>query len=51
MTQNERDHPDILLQIIAVRKALDNTAEVIFSDHMESCIINAVHEGYEEEVI
>ncbi|MEK5069703.1 metal-sensing transcriptional repressor [Sporosarcina sp. FSL K6-1508] len=51
MTQNERDHPDILLQIVAVRKALDNTAEIIFSDFIEGCIINAVHEGYEKEVI
>jgi len=51
MTQNGRDCPDILLQIAAVRKALDNAAKVIFSDHMEGCLVNAVHEGNEEQVL
>ncbi|KON88532.1 cytosolic protein [Sporosarcina globispora] len=51
MAQNGRDCPDILLQIAAVRKALDSTAKVIFSDHMEGCLVNAVHEGNEEKVL
>lgn len=51
MAQNDRDCPDILLQIAAVRKALDNTAKVVFSDHMEECLVNAVHEGNEEKVL
>lgn len=51
MAQNGRECPDILLQIAAVRKALDNTAKVIFSYHMEGCLVNAVHEGNEEKVL
>lgn len=51
MAQNGRECPDILLQIAAVRKALDNTAKVIFSDHVEGCLVNAVHEGNEEKVL
>ncbi|MDK8643853.1 MULTISPECIES: metal-sensing transcriptional repressor [Bacillaceae] len=51
MVSDERDCPDILLQIAAIRKALDNTAKIIFADHMETCLVDAVHEGNEKEVI
>ncbi|MCM3598168.1 metal-sensing transcriptional repressor [Metabacillus dongyingensis] len=51
MAKDGRDCPDILLQIAAARKALDNTAKVIFSDHMEGCLVNAVHDGNEEKVL
>lgn len=51
MLENGRDCPDVLLQIAAVRKALDNAAKVILSDHMEGCLVNAVHEGNEEQVL
>lgn len=51
MAIEERDCPDILLQIAAIRKALDNTAKLIFTDHMESCLVDAVHQGNEEKVL
>ncbi|WHY94587.1 metal-sensing transcriptional repressor [Neobacillus cucumis] len=51
MTIDGRDCPDILLQIAAIRKALDNTAKLIFTDHMENCLVDAVHQGNEEEVL
>jgi DNA-binding FrmR family transcriptional regulator len=51
MTIEDRDCPDILLQIAAIRKALDNTAKLVLTDHMETCLVDAVHEGNEEEVI
>lgn len=51
MAIDGRDCPDILLQIAAVRKALDNTAKIIFADHMENCLVDAVHQGNEHEVI
>ena len=51
MAQNDRECPDILLQIAAVRKALDNTAKIILSDHLEGCLVTAVHEGNEEKVL
>lgn len=51
MAIDDRDCPDILLQIAAIRKALDNTAKLILTDHMETCLVDAVHEGNEEEVI
>jgi CsoR family transcriptional regulator, copper-sensing transcriptional repressor len=42
MAIDERDCPDILLQIAAIRKALDNTAKLILTDHMETCLVDAV---------
>lgn len=51
MAIDGRDCPDILLQIAAVRKALDNTAKLIFTDHMENCLVDAVHQGNEQEVL
>lgn len=51
MVSDERDCPDILIQIAAIRKALDNAAKIIFADHMETCLVDAVHEGSEKEVI
>ena len=51
MTIDERDCPDILLQIAAIRKALDNTAKLILTDHMETCLVDAVHKGNEKEVL
>jgi CsoR family transcriptional regulator, copper-sensing transcriptional repressor len=51
MTQDGRDCPDILLQIAAVRKALDNAAKIILADHMEGCLVDAVRNGEEEKVL
>jgi CsoR family transcriptional regulator, copper-sensing transcriptional repressor len=51
MAIDGRDCPDILLQIAAIRKALDNTAKLIFADHMENCLVDAVHKGNEQEVL
>ena len=47
----ERDCPDLLLQIAAIRKALDNTAKVILQDHLETCVVDAVHHGNEDSVL
>jgi CsoR family transcriptional regulator, copper-sensing transcriptional repressor len=47
----ERDCPDILLQIAAVRKALGSMVKVIFVDYMESCLVDAVQQGNEDQVL
>jgi DNA-binding FrmR family transcriptional regulator len=41
MVDADRDCPEILRQIAAVRAALDATARVVLSDHMESCLRGA----------
>ncbi|WP_195780438.1 metal-sensing transcriptional repressor [Priestia megaterium] len=51
MAHSGRDCSDILLQIAEVRKALESTAKVVFSDHMENCLVDAVHQGNEEKVL
>ncbi|WP_045519397.1 metal-sensing transcriptional repressor [Neobacillus niacini] len=51
MAIEDRDCSDILLQIAAVRKALDNTAKLILEDHLETCLVDAVHQGNEQEVL
>ncbi len=51
MAVEERDCPEILLQIAAVRKALDNTAKLILKDHLEHCLIHAVQEGEQEKFL
>lgn len=48
MVLDGRDCPDVLLQIAAIRKAIDNTAKVILKDHLEHCLTHAVNEGEQE---
>ena len=45
MVDNDRDCSEVLIQIAAVRKALDNTAKVILKDHLEHCILHAIEKG------
>ncbi|WP_312338059.1 metal-sensing transcriptional repressor [Anaerospora hongkongensis] len=51
MSVEGRDCPEVLLQIAAVRKALDNTAKLILKDHLEHCLIHAVNEGEQEKFL
>lgn len=45
MVENGRDCPEVLIQLAAVRSAINNTAKVILKDHIEHCIIDAVSSG------
>ena len=45
MVEEGRDCPDILIQISAVRAALDATAKVVLADHVESCLQDAERNG------
>lgn len=51
MANNGRDCSDILLQIAAIQKALDSTAKVLLKDHLETCVVDAVHHGNEKDVL
>ena len=50
MVGNGEDCANILLQLAAVRSALDNTGKVIWKDHMRRCIEEAVAEGDQDVV-
>ncbi len=45
MAEEERGCPDILLQIVAIRTALNKVGRIILEDHVETCLMNAVKEG------
>ena len=41
MVEDGRDCPDVLIQIAAVRAAIDNTGKIILQDHLRHCIVDA----------
>lgn len=51
MASADRDCSDILLQIAAVQKALDSAAKLLLKDHLEHCVVDAVHHGNHEKVL
>lgn len=51
MVEADKECPDILVQIAAVRAALDKVTQIILDDHIESCVVSAVHEGKGDEAI
>ena len=48
MVEEGRDCSEVLIQIAAVRSALNSTAKVILKDHIEHCIAHAQGGGHEE---
>ena len=47
MVEEGYDCSEVLIQLAAVRSALDNTGKVILKDHLRHCIVDAVAEGDE----
>ncbi len=45
MVEDGRDCTEVLVQLAAVRSALNSTARVILKDHLEHCITDAVETG------
>ena len=42
MVEDGRDCSEVLVQLSAVKAAINNTAKVILKDHLEHCIVEAV---------
>lgn len=51
MVEEDKDCPDILLQVAAVRAALNQVGRILLEDHMESCLLEAAREGTGEKAI
>jgi len=51
MVQESRPCPEVLIQIAAVRGALDKVARVILDEHLTDCIARAALEGNIEQEI
>ncbi len=50
MVEEGHDCPEVLIQLAAVRSALDSTGRVILKDHMRHCIVDAVAAGDQQAV-
>ena len=45
MVEADEDCSEVLIQLAAVKSAINNTGKVILKDHMEHCIVHAVEDG------
>ena len=50
MVEEGYDCSEVLVQLAAVRSALDNTGKVILQDHMRHCMVDAVAAGDQKAV-
>ena len=50
MVEEGYDCSEVLVQLAAVRSALDNTGKVILKDHMRHCMVDAVSAGDQEAI-
>lgn len=42
MVEDGRDCSEVLIQLAAVKSAINNTGKVILKDHIDNCIVDAV---------
>ena len=50
MVEEGYDCTEVLIQLAAVRSALDNTGKVILQEHLRHCMTEAVADGDEEAI-
>ena len=50
MVEDGRDCSDVLIQLAAVRSAINNTGKVILKDHIQNCIVEAIEENNLEKI-
>ena len=50
MVEEGCDCADVLVQLAAVRSAIDNTGKVILNDHIRHCMVDAVQLGDESAI-
>lgn len=50
MVEEGRDCAEVLVQIAAVRSAIDNTGKLILQDHLKHCIVEAAAEGDQQTI-
>ena len=50
MVEEGRDCAEVLIQIAAVRSAIDNTGKLILQDHLKHCIVDAAAEGDQKAI-
>lgn len=50
MVEEGRDCSEVLIQLAAVRSAINNTGKVVLKDHLEHCIVEAIHDQDREAI-
>lgn len=50
MVERGEDCSEILIQLAAVKSAINNTGKIILKDHIEHCLVDAIENGDEEPV-
>ena len=50
MVEEGRDCSEVLIQLAAVRSALDKTGKVILQDHLRHCMVDAVSAGDQDAI-
>lgn len=45
MVEAETPCPDVLVQIAAVRSALNQVGRILLEDHLKSCMVTAIQQG------
>ncbi|MDA3731697.1 metal-sensing transcriptional repressor [Niameybacter massiliensis] len=48
MCIEEKDCTEVLIQIAAVKSALNNLGKLILQEHIEHCVVHAIEEGNTE---
>lgn len=50
MVEDGRDCSEVLVQIAAVRSAINNVGKVILQDHIQHCVVDAVEHNDQEAI-
>lgn len=50
MVENDVDCSDVLIQLAAVRSAINSTGKEVLKNHMAECIVEAIEKGDHEAV-
>lgn len=50
MVEDGRDCTEVLIQLSAVKSAINNTGKIILQDHIEHCIVDAVEHGDKDAI-
>jgi len=51
MVEAGRPCSEVLIQIAAVRAALDQVGKLLLEDHIESCVLTSIERGNVEETL
>ncbi len=50
MVEEGRDCSEVLIQLSAVKSAINNTGKIILQDHIKNCLVDAIQSGDMDEI-